>query len=99
MLFLHIWLIVYELSPLTSLTLSLHRLYTNDDDDDDADDDDTDDDTDDNHDDDDTDDDNDHKNDSYTAAGAAPDAGALQNICLGGRLKKQAAPDRLFWSS
>ena len=36
---------------------------------------DTDDDTDDNHDDD-TDDDNDHKKDTYTAAGAAPDAGA-----------------------
>ena len=51
-----------------------------DDGDDDTDDDDTDDDTDDDHDDDDddddTDDNNDHKNDSYTAAGAAPDAGA-----------------------
>ena len=35
-----------------------------------------DDDTDDDDTDDDTDDDNDHKKDSYTAAGAAPDAGA-----------------------
>ena len=34
--------------------------------------------------DDDTDDDNDHKKDSYTAAGAAPDAGALQNIFFEG---------------
>ena len=57
--------------------------------------DDTDDDTND-----DTDDDNDHKKYSHTTAGAAPDAGAHQNIfCWGGRFRKTAAPDLFFWSS
>ena len=59
----------------------------------DYDDDDTDDDTDDNTDDDhdvDTDDDNDHKKDSYTAAGAAPDAGAAP----GPGLRKHQNPNK-----
>ena len=64
-------------------------------DDDDDTDDDTDDNTDDDHDDD-TDDDNDHKKDSYTAAGAAPDAGALQNIFLGGTVKKTSGARPIF---
>ena len=55
-------------------------------------DDDTDDGTDDEADDD-TDDDTDHKKDSYTAVGAAPDAGARQNNFLGGGLTKTAAPN------
>ena len=46
--------------------------------------------------DDDTDDDNDHKKDSYTAAGAAPDAGALQDF-FGGEASK-AGPRAVFGS-
>ena len=41
--------------------------------------------------DDDTDDDNDHKKDSYTAAGAAPDAGAAP----GPGLRKHQNPDKI----
>ena len=52
-------------------------------------DDDTDDDTGDDTDDD-TDDDNDHKKDSYTAAGAAPDAGAAP----GPELRKHQNPNK-----
>ena len=53
---------------------------------DDGTDDDTDDDTGDDTDDD-TDDDNDHKKDSYTAAGAAPDAGAAPTQTRPGQTK------------
>ena len=47
--------------------------------------------------DDDADDENDHKKNSYTAAGAAPDAGALQNILFErGRLNKNTTAPNLF---
>ena len=47
--------------------------------------------------DDDNDDDNDNKEESYTAAGAAPDAGALQNILFErGRINKSTTAPNLF---